>query len=196
MKLRDLSIVTCLLGAAAMSSGSLMAAEPAVQPSKCPCAMQAEDWNYTAEASQLLKEIQTSARDLTTNAANLESYAHGKLSRHSHAAQLTEAREHINSIGQRLERLQAIRHVAAPWQQRAIDSIVPVAVEVAASTQAAIVHLNESPNHLWAPVYTGHLNSIADRAELMKQTVDVHLELTNTEAKLDELRQRAATLGS
>lgn len=59
----------------------------------------------------------------------------------------------VNAIGKRITRLQEIKHVAAPWQQQTIDSILPIAVDLAGRIQAAIERLNENQNYLWADVY-------------------------------------------
>jgi len=194
MKPGNLSKIACLLVAASMAGGSLVAASPAIQPCECP--VQSQDWNFPGEASQLLKEIQSTAARLTDHAQTLKSHQLSGVSRASHASELTSAKEHINAIGERLERLQAIRHAALPWQQRAIDSIVPVAANVATNTGAAIHQLNQNPNHLWAPVYREHLKTIADRASEIKKSVDLHLELASTQERLDELRNKVAAIGS
>jgi methyl-accepting chemotaxis protein len=162
----------------------------------CEGAAQSEDWNFPAEVSQLLKEIQSRAARLTDHAQTLSSYSHSGISRVSHASQLMSAKDHINEIGGRLERLQGIRHVAAPWQQQAIDSIVPVAANVATHTEAAIEHLNQNPNHLWAPVYKERVRSLANRADEMKKSVDLHLELASTQERLEELRSKLSVMGS
>jgi hypothetical protein len=107
---------------------------------------------------------------------------------------LTLVKDHINAIGLRLEILQAIRNQAAPWQQQAIDSVVPVAVNLAAHTEAAILHLNGSGNVLWHPDYTDHLRAIADRSGRVKDTIDLHLEMASTTDKLERLRDRVNDL--
>jgi hypothetical protein len=141
-----------------------------------------------ADASRLLKEVRSIAHTLNRDAATLESYRLRGLSWHGHAYRLTLARQHINSIGDRLESLQAMRGSAAPWQREAIDSIVPVAAQLASRTEAAISHLNENPGQLYVPVYTGHLSAIAGHADRMKQSVDVFLDLASAQDRLDGLR--------
>jgi len=150
----------------------------------------------SAEASRLLTEVRSIAHTLNRDAATLESYRRGGLSWHSHAHRLALAKQHINSIGERLESLEAMRGSTVPWQQEAIDSIVPVAEQLASRTQAAIHHLNKSPGHLFAPVYTEHLGAIAEHADRMKQSVDVSLELAGAQDKLDGLRGQASALRS
>jgi DNA repair exonuclease SbcCD ATPase subunit len=147
--------------------------------------------NLTTEASDLLKQIKTLSANLSTDANTLESYKlQPRLSWRSHANELSKAREHINGIGERLDRLQAIKSVAAPWQQRAIDDIVPVAANLAAHTQSAIQHLKENRTHLYAPVYADHLTSISERSAELKASVAAFLEFGDTSNKLDRMQQK------
>jgi len=179
--MKSVRVATTLFMAGVLFTGSVFAAgQPNYQT----------DLNLQAEASKLLKEVQSRAVQLSREADRLDSYARGGLSRVSHATQLTLVKDHINAIGLRLEILQAIRSQAAPWQQRAIDSIVPVAANLAAHTEAAILHLNGPGNVLWHPDYTDHLRAIADRSGRVKDTIDLHLEMASTTDKLERLRDR------
>jgi hypothetical protein len=148
----------------------------------------------SAPATQLLEEVRSISHDLSREAATLESYASGGRYWQTHAYQLHLAKQHINAIGERLTDLQAIRGTAEPWQQQAIDSIVPVAEQLAARTQAAIVHLNESPRQLFAPSYKEHLSAIADHSDRMKQAVGVHLEMASTRDKLNGLQDKVTSM--
>jgi chromosome segregation ATPase len=169
---------------------SVVAAAPVVSPSnsnssECPV------WSFDAEANNLLKEIKFLSGKLKNDASTLESYKRQpQLHRQTHAHQLNLAREHINKIGEQLDRLQAIQSEVAPWQQRAIEQIVPVAANVAAHTEAAIQDLNENRTYLFASVYADHLTSIADRSAELKESTDLLLELGNTLDQLDRLEQR------
>ncbi|MGH7182383.1 MAG: hypothetical protein ACREJN_10445 [Nitrospiraceae bacterium] len=171
----NMKTMSCLSVAALIVSGSpLFAASSA---SETP-----------AEASRLLKEVRSIAYALNRDAATLESYRLSGITWRSHAHRLALAKEHINDIGDRLESLQAMRGSAAPWQQEAIDSIVPVAAQLASRTEAAINYLNENPGQLFVPVYTGHLSAIAGHADWMEQSVDVFLDLARAQDRLDGLR--------
>jgi hypothetical protein len=169
-----------------------MAAEPVVRApmANCDCAAASKGWDFPAEASGLLGEIQARAAQLSQDSDKLESFTRMRLSWQSHAYQLTVAREHVNEIGRRIQRLQAIRDLAAPWQRQAIDSILPVAVNLAKRTESAIGHVNENRNYLWAASYVDHLQALKDHAGEMKQAVDLHLEIASTQDRLEQLRQR------
>ncbi len=195
MKSKNLVRTTCALMAGLMAAGSLFAA-PATASAPCETSVQAEDRNYQQEASRLLKEVQTHANALSSDADLLLIYARGSISRHSHALQVNLVKDRVNAIGKPLNRLQAIRHVAAPWQRQAIDSVVPIAASLAAQTEAAILHLNEAGKPLWAPDYTDLLRSISDRSDQVKQTIDLHLDLAAAEQKLEDLRGRVSQIGS
>jgi hypothetical protein len=183
--MKSVRVATTLFMVGVLFTGSVFAAgQPNYQT----------DVNLQAEASKLLKEVQSRAGELSRDAERLDSYTRGGLSRQSHGAQLTLVKDQINAIGLRLEILQAIRNQAAPWQQQAIDSVVPVAVNLAAHTEAAILHLNGSGNVLWHPDYTGHLRAIADRSGRVKDTIDLHLEMASTTDKLERLRDRVNDL--
>ena len=183
--MKKIRVATTLLMAGVLFTGSVFAAgQPNYQT----------ELNLQAEASKLLKDVHSRAIELTREAERLDSYARGSLSRESHGAQLTLVKDHINAIGLRLELLQAMRSQTAPWQQDAIASVVPVAANLAAHTDAAILHFNRSGNVLWHPVYTDHLRAIADHSDRVKDTIDVHLAMASTADKLERLRDRANDL--
>jgi hypothetical protein len=169
-------------------TGSLMASSPKSPPDTV--AVQATAWNFQKEASDLLEETRLLSSKLRVDADQLESYTGSKLSWQSHGDQLTLVKDHINQMGGRLERLQEIRHVASPWQQQAIDRMVPVAVELATRTQAAIEHLNENQSYLFAPTYTGHLSTIAEQAGTLNESANTFVEYGKIQEKLDQLREK------
>jgi hypothetical protein len=194
MKATSVTKIMCLILAGVMAAGALTAAPRGVSAREATC--QTEDRNFPAEASNLLKEVQFTATLLTRDAAILQSYSRGILSRESHADRITVVKHHINTMGERLNRLQAIRHLVTPWQQQAIDSVMSPAVMLAAHTEAAIEHLNERRNNLWHPDYADHLRGIYDRSGQVKEAVNLHLEMADTQDKLDRLQERTSALGS
>jgi hypothetical protein len=59
--------------------------------------------------------------------------------------------------------------------------------QVAASTQAVIVHLCENGNRLFVSEHRDDLMTTEDRSEDMKQTVDQFLEYEKTQQRLRQL---------
>ncbi len=98
-------------------------------------------------------------------------------------------------MGERTGELQRIRHAALPWQQQAITEVTSHAAQVAASTQAAILHLRENQNRLFVPEYRDHLTTIADSSGDMKETVDKFLDYEKTQQKFQQLQNELELAG-
>ncbi|HSR09134.1 MAG TPA: hypothetical protein VLM42_18535 [Bryobacteraceae bacterium] len=194
MKSRNVTRIMCLITAGVMTMGSLAAAPRESAPGVAAC--QADDWNFQEEASRLLKEVQTTATSLSREARVLHSFTRGGLSWDTHINQVNVVKDHVNTMGKHLDRLQAIRHVTMPWQQQAIHSVMPSALILAEHTESAIEHLNDREKPLWDREYVNHLRGIEGRSVQVKQTVDLHLDLATTQDKLERLREQTILLGS
>jgi hypothetical protein len=143
----------------------------------------------SSRASSLLAEIRAEGAGLRLNAETLGTFAWSpQFSWQSHAFYLEKVKGHINAVGERLAELQQIRHAVLPWQQQAIAEVTSHAAQVAASTQAAIVHLRENQNRLFVPEYRDHLRTIADRSGNMKQTVDKFLDYEKAQQRHRQLQ--------
>ena len=143
----------------------------------------------SGRASILFAEIRKESTELRFYADTLGTFAGSpRHSLHSHIFYLNKVKDHINAVGERTAELQQIRYTVLPWQQQAITEVTSHAAKVAASTQAAIVYLNENRNHLFATEYGDHLTTIADSSEDMKQTVDKFLDYEKTQRKFQQLQ--------
>ncbi|MBZ5513821.1 MAG: hypothetical protein LAN62_03065 [Acidobacteriia bacterium] len=117
-------------------------------------------WNFPAEATQLLNDVRAKSEDVVQ-----QSDAQTLLNEHyttdwTHVGyQLALVRSDVNAMGKDLCRLQAIRRVADPWQQREIHRITPRLQDMAAQTEASIVLLNNNQQSYWS---TGLPNDMAD----------------------------------
>src|SRR5581483_9195417 len=90
----------------AVALAPIASAAPAINI-KNSVATEYEARNFEMEASDLLKQVKSLSGKLSTDADTLESYKwQRQLSWQTHGNQLTKAREHINAIGERLDRLQ------------------------------------------------------------------------------------------
>lgn len=173
-----------LLGTALFISPLLAAAQAAPEFSSDVDAERA----VTAE----LNELHTVMGQLKHDADQLNSLVLSRLHWQTHASQLGQIRDHVNRIGDRLETLHGMRSTAAAWQQAAIDDIVPIAVEVADRTNAAISHLKENRQQLWAPEYADNLRTIAARSHQMDGLLDTHLKIIEARDKLETLQEKLA----
>ena len=94
----------------------------------------------------------------------------------------------INAVGERTAELQQIRYAVLPWQEHAITEVTSHAGQVAASTQAAIIYLNENQGRYLVPEYRDHLTKIADSSVDLKDTVDTFLEYEKAQEKIQLLQ--------
>lgn len=136
------------------------------------------------------RESDTSFDDIKLQSDELESFTHSNVSWESHAAQLETIIEHVNNIGKTIEKLQTLRSSAAPWQQEAIDRIIPVARKLASNTTAAIAHRNKSPQRLQDPQYQQYLKSNAEAASRRSSMVKDFVEYGKTRSTLEALERR------
>jgi hypothetical protein len=143
----------------------------------------------SGRASMLLAEIQKESTELRRHADTLGSFAGSpQYSWQSHLFYLNKVKGHINAVGERTAELQQIRYAVLPWQQQAITEVTSHAAKVAASTQAAIVYLNENQSRLLVSEYGDHLTTITDSSQDLKQTVDKFLDYEKTQRKLQQLQ--------
>jgi len=140
------------------------------------------------EVSQLLEQTKAAAAQLERDALVLESFTRGHLSWQSHAGQLTRIKENINSMGEDAKRLQDLRP-AAPWQQQAIDRIIPLTKEIASLTESAIEHLSANPNRLHTPEYAEYLRENAELATGLSALISDSVKYDRAKAKLAELEK-------
>jgi hypothetical protein len=151
---------------------------------------------FSGRASTLLAEIQEETTQLGLHAETLGTFAWNPQSHwQSHATYLDLVKGHINAVGERTAELQRISHAVLPWQQKAITTVTGHVAQVAASTQAAIVHLRENQNRLFVSEYRDHLTTIADRSEDMKETVDKFLDYEKAQQKSEQLKDELELSG-
>ncbi len=146
-----------------------------------------------ADLSTLFQDARSTAAQLKADAATMETYTRSNLSWQSHASQITEVKQHINKAGSILSDMQAARGDAKPWHQDSIDRITPVLKDLAANTEAAINHINATPNQLHSSTYKSYLKDnaelAADLAKMVGDTVDADNVRTRIEALQAKLGQ-------
>jgi hypothetical protein len=188
MRINLKKMIAALAALALLATGSVFASPPAPSPES--------PGYFSQRASTLLAEIQKEAADLGMNAETLGTFARNpQYSWQSHAFYLERVKGHINAVGERTAELQQISDSVLPWQQKAISEVTSHAAQVAASTQAAIVHLRENQNRLFVSEYREHLTTVADRADDMKQTVDKFLNYEEAQQKYLQLESELELTG-
>src|SRR5271168_4742857 len=94
--------------------------------------------------SKLLAEAKTQTYAISVDASQLESYTReSTLSWETHAVEISRMKDDINQTAKTVEKLNASRSAATPWQAAAIDRIIPLMQEIAANTTSAIEYINK-----------------------------------------------------
>lgn len=155
------------------------------------------NWAYHYEASGVLEEIHGLSTRLADDTDFLElNSRRNQLNWESHAQQLNEIRWHINRMGEKLDRLQEISGMIAPWQQKAVERVMPRALELAARTEGAIAFLNEQQGNMWSAPYTEHVSAMAEHAEDIRSTVSMFLEYGKASGKQEMLERQIEFSGA
>jgi hypothetical protein len=146
-----------------------------------------------AQASNLLKEVRTLAREVSSDTDLLAlSTGSNRLNWKTHLTYLNQAKDNINQIGAHLEALKGMKGSVHPWQQEAIDRIHASSLMAARHTDSALRHLNENKRWLFAPSYKSDLDSIQAHSAQVRETANNFLDYANTKNKLGGLQERLA----
>jgi uncharacterized phage infection (PIP) family protein YhgE len=144
------------------------------------------------EVSDLLSQVKTEAIQLKTDAADMESFTLSpNLNWQSHAAKITEIKEHVNKAGDTLSKLNQARNTASDWQRTAIDRVDPILRELAANTTSIIDHLTKEQGRLLnTQEHKDYLKTNAELATKMAEVVSDFVTYGETKAKFEELSRK------
>ncbi len=128
--------------------------------------------DFKGEANAIFRDVQVDAQQALSHADRLRSFTEDpNLGWETHASQLEGLKDDINDIGAKLCRLETIRRVLAPWQQREIDQMATTVRLMADNAQDAIQFVSAKQDELWLGTYQKYLNNIDDEAESLTRSV-------------------------
>ena len=143
-----------------------------------------------AEISRLLQEARDHAAVLSRDADEMEAMTRSDVSWETHASMLETMKEHVNDLARVTQELQGKRSMASPWQQQAIDRMMPLLKELAANTTAAINHLKDHNVRPVAGSYPEYLKQNAETAHALADMVSSFVRYDETRAQLDRLEHK------
>ena len=111
-------------------------------------------------ARKTLTRAQASACVAADEADQLRRIADPMFSPDSHRDKLTALKGKVNRMGQEISSLRAERESLAPWEQQAIDEILPLLQATAENTESAIGYFNEHGDRLWLETYRDYADHI------------------------------------
>ncbi len=188
MRLKTLLVSGCVY--AAMAAFPAMAAMSSARG--CPVGKvtpASYTWNFQKETDGIFRDIQLDAQQASTHAAKLQSFPESsELSWYSNADELTQVSSLIDDMGQKMCRLEAIRRVDTPWQQRTIDRIGTTLRLMADDATDAILFGSQNQHALWLSTYQTYVNNLYKQAESLKHSVDHAVSYAKVQPEYQELR--------
>jgi len=154
-------------------------------------------WNFQKEADQIFEDIQADAAQAQYHADKLQSFGlDEELSWESHALELSQIRSAINDMGERLCRLETIRRVVAPWQQKTIDRIAVTVRLMADNAEDAIVFGNNNQRALWRPAFQKYTNNLVQEANSLNHSAETAVEYAKTHTQDQQMKRAIETKSS
>ena len=142
------------------------------------------------EARETLKELKGVAAKAAGEAENLDYLSQrSTVSADSHTTPLMELREEVNTMGKEIATLEAQRDSLEPWEQEAVDKVVPLLKEAADNTQGAIHFFNTNRTHLWSSDYQAYAQKVESDSNQIAKTLQNYL-------KYEEVREAETQLQS
>jgi hypothetical protein len=142
------------------------------------------------QVTRLLQDARDEAAQLSRDADEMDAMTHSDVSWQTHADMLERVKDHMNDLGRLVEKMEAVRDSASPWQQQAIDRMIPLMKDLASNTTAAINHLNENKLRPTGGNYPEYLKENAETAHELSNMISSFVQYGQTRAKLEKLEQR------
>lgn len=149
-----------------------------------------ETTDENPEITRALADAREKAAVLSRDADEMESLTRSDVSWQTHASMLETMKEDVNEMGKIVQKLEASRDSASPWQRQAIDRMVPLMKDLAANTSAAINHLNQERSRPMSGEYADYLRQNAQTSRELSDMISSFVQYDQTRAKLDKLEQR------
>lgn len=196
MNISKISRTDCLLAAIVVSPVMSMG----VEQRACTPGQPTEEsytWNFSREASGILKEIRADATKAENQADQLHSFStRTSLDWQSHASELRSIKAEVNDMGARLCRLETIRTAVLPWQRKAIDRTAVLTREMANNTTQAIKYLDNSQGHFSSPAYRQYATNLYNESGRLSQTIGNFEKLAKLRQQEHDLRGALGTKAS
>lgn len=144
------------------------------------------------EGRILLNQIQDHASAISKEVGPLDLQTrYGEVDWWTQSSTLNEVRDNVNVIGKDLNRLVELRTQLEPWEQREIDRIAPLAVEIADATKDGIRTFNRNQDHTWNTQLPADLTTLSNKADELSKSVNESLESAKLNKEIERLEQKS-----
>ena len=130
-----------------------------------------------------MAEIRSLASQLTENASDLVSYAHGSAPWDAHSDAVGQIKEHIAAAGHTLAVLARHRTDASPAIRVTIDRVADLLDRIARGTAQLIQHIDDNPKRLSMADYRDAIETNCDSVSQCAALIGAFLDFgSNTRA--------------
>jgi len=140
-------------------------------------------------AKKTLKRAQASSAAVADQADQLKRAANLMLSPDWHLDKLTALKDEVNRMSQEISTLRVERESLAPWEQQAVDEVLPLLQATAANTESAIEYFNENRPRLWMESYRDYADRVWQGSDQIAKILKNYLKcerLLDQEASVEE----------
>ena len=157
-----------------------------------PAALEAADKSTmdSTEITNLLADAKAEAFELKADAEHMEIFNRSDVTWESHASMIDRVREHVNTVGRLVNRLNEVREAGSPWQVEAIDQVTPLMKQLAANTQATVELLARNKDRLHNQEYKEFLSTNFDLSSELANLVADFVDYGKTKAKFEGLTNK------
>lgn len=146
------------------------------------------------QVTKLLAEAKAQAIQVKADAVAMESFTRMTVSHEMQATAIIQLRDHFNALGKTAAQLKDAEALAAPWQARVIDRIVPFLDELNGYTNAVIETLNGQVTHTTAE-YKDFLEANADYASDLAKMIGDFVDYGKTKDRFERLTNKLEIAG-
>ena len=146
-----------------------------------------------ADVQDLLYQAREQAVGLDRDADEMETFVRSDVDWQTHVAYLNAVKGHINRLAATIEKLQSERDKASPWQQQAIDRVIPLLHDLATNTTNAINHINQNQVRPLSGDYPTWLRENAETAHELSTLISDTIEYGQTRSRLEKLGEQLGT---
>ena len=154
-----------------------------------PASITVADLAKETLAKKTLKQVEVSATTVADEADHLRVMANPKVSPEWNRLELMALKDEVNQMGQQIRTLKVEGDSLVPWEQQAVEKILPLFQKAAANTESAIDHFNENQDHLWTEAnreYAGRVSQDSEQiAKILKNCLKYD-KLREQELQLEE----------
>jgi hypothetical protein len=143
----------------------------------------------TSAPRVMLEEMRTLASTTADQADRVRMYgANYALSSDAQLSPLWTMKTDINTMGKEIATLEAERGTLQPWEQQAIDKVLPLLKEAANNTEEAIQFFNNNHNFLWSPEYRGYAQKVKEDSAQISKTLKTYLKYEKVQNQEEQLQ--------